>query len=271
MSSADRLPTADLPDTPQARQLRAGFPWLTFNPELETEFRCAHFDENLLHTRVNFCLAVVITIAFSAMESIVLGPELNRIPSMIHLLVIIPILLIGFASSFSARRHRIYPPLAVVASTILGLGVAEGNQYPPHVRPAYSARLAASRARGGACGGAAGRYRLLQGLQRPLRTSGGRRMPARRGRLAQSVRAKTVGFRGALWRRRVRGRAVRSEPRIRRRGADSNSALHSRTQYSPRRIPCCQPADGEHPRGLHPADPQSHARLADPTCRRSVV
>jgi diguanylate cyclase (GGDEF)-like protein len=123
MSSADRLPTADLPDTPQARQLRAGFPWLTFNPELEAEFRCAHFDENLVHTRVNFCLAVVITIAFSAMESIVLGPELNRIPSMIHLLAIIPILLIGLASSFSARRHRIYPPLAVVASTLLGLGV----------------------------------------------------------------------------------------------------------------------------------------------------
>src|SRR6267142_800823 len=123
MSSADRLPTADLPDSPHARQLRAGFPWLTFHPELEGEFRRAHFDENLVHTRVNLCLAVVITIAFSAMESTVLGPELNRIPSMIHMLVIIPILLIGLASSFSARRHRIYPPLVVVASTLLGLGV----------------------------------------------------------------------------------------------------------------------------------------------------
>jgi diguanylate cyclase (GGDEF)-like protein len=123
MSSVDRLPTADLPDSPQARQLRAGFPWLNFNPELETEFRRAHFDENLPHTRVNLCLAVVITIAFSAMESMVLGPELNRIPSMIHMLVIIPILLIGLAASFSAQRHRIYPPLAVVASTLLGLGL----------------------------------------------------------------------------------------------------------------------------------------------------
>src|SRR5216684_6582378 len=123
MSIAVRLPTADLPDSPHARQLRAGFPWLTFHPELETEFRRAHFDENLVHTRVNICLAVVITIAFSAMESTVLGPELNRVPSMIHMLVIIPILLIGLASSFSAQRHRIYPPLAVVASTILGLGV----------------------------------------------------------------------------------------------------------------------------------------------------
>jgi diguanylate cyclase (GGDEF)-like protein len=123
MSSADRLPTADLPDSPHARQLQTGFPWLTFDPELETEFRRTHFDENLLHTRVNLCLAVVITIAFTAMESIVLGPELNRIPSMIHVLVIIPTLLIGLAASFSAQRHRIYPPLAMAGATILGLGV----------------------------------------------------------------------------------------------------------------------------------------------------
>jgi diguanylate cyclase (GGDEF)-like protein len=124
MTNADRFPMADLPDSPQGRQLRAGFPWLTFDPELEAVFRRSHFDENLLHTRVNLCLAVIITIAFSAMESIVLGPELNRVPSMIHMLVIIPTLLIGLASSFSPRRHRIYPPLAVIASTILGLGVA---------------------------------------------------------------------------------------------------------------------------------------------------
>jgi len=124
MSIADRLPSEDLPDSPQARQLRAGFPWLTFNPELEAEFRRTHFDENLLHTRVNLCLAVIVTIAFSAMDSIVLGSELNRIPSMIHLLIIVPTLLIGLASSFARRRHRIYPPLALVASAILGLSVA---------------------------------------------------------------------------------------------------------------------------------------------------
>ena len=124
MSSADRLPTADLPDSPQARQLRAGFPWLTFIPEIEADFRRVHFDENLVHTRVNFCLAAIVSIAFSAMNTLVLSPELNRIPSMIHMLVIIPTLLIGLAASFAAQRHRIYPPFAVVASTIVGLGVA---------------------------------------------------------------------------------------------------------------------------------------------------
>ena len=124
MSTPDRLPTPDLPDSPQARQLQAGFPWLTFTPELEPEFRRSHLDEHLLYTRVNLSLAVIISIAFSAMESVVLGHELNRIPSMIHLFVIIPTLLIGLAVSFSPQRHRIYPPLAVILATVLGLGVA---------------------------------------------------------------------------------------------------------------------------------------------------
>src|ERR1700753_1252042 len=124
MSSDENLPTADLPDSPHARQLREGFPWLTFQAELETAFRTSNFDEKLLHTRVNLCLAVAITIAFSAMEAVVLGPELNRIPSMIHMLVMVPTLLIGLAASFAAKRHRIYPPLAMIAATLLGLGTA---------------------------------------------------------------------------------------------------------------------------------------------------
>ena len=124
MTSADRFPMADLPDSPQGRQLRVGFPWLTFDRELEAVFRCTHLDENLLHTRVNLCLAVIITIAFSAMESTVLGAELNRIPSMIHMFLIIPTLLIGLATTFSPKRHRIYPPVAVIGSSVLGLGVA---------------------------------------------------------------------------------------------------------------------------------------------------
>jgi len=121
--TVNRLLAADLPDSPHARQLRAGFPWLNFNAELEAEFRRTHFDENLRHTRVNFCLAIIITVAFSAMDSMVLGPELSRVPSTIHLLVIIPTLLIGLAASFSPQRHRIYPPLAMFAGTILGLSV----------------------------------------------------------------------------------------------------------------------------------------------------
>src|ERR1700689_3200356 len=108
MSNASGLSTDDLPNSPHARQLRAGFPWLTFGGELEAEFRRRNFDENLLHTRVNLCLAILIAIAFSAMNAMVLGPQLDRIPGRIQIMVIIPILLIGLASSFSPQRQRIH-------------------------------------------------------------------------------------------------------------------------------------------------------------------
>jgi diguanylate cyclase (GGDEF)-like protein len=124
MQAADRLPSEDLPDSPHARQLRAGFSWLTFDGALETEFRRRNFDEHLLHIRVNLCLALLISIAFSVMDSVVLGPNLNRIPSAIHMLVILPVLLIGLAATFSAQRQRVYAPLAVIAATLLGSSVA---------------------------------------------------------------------------------------------------------------------------------------------------
>jgi diguanylate cyclase (GGDEF)-like protein len=124
MIIVNRFPVEDLPDLPHARQLKAGFPWLTFDAELEAEFRQTHLDENLRHIRVNLCLAIIITIAFSALEAMVLGRELNQIPSMIHMWIIVPILLVGLAASFSRQRHRVYPPLAVIGGTIVGLSVA---------------------------------------------------------------------------------------------------------------------------------------------------
>ena len=124
MSMANELPNNDLPDSPHARQLRAGFPWLTFDTDLEAEFRLRNFDDNLPHARVNLCLAVLFTIAFSAMDSTVLGPELNRIPSMIRMLIIVPVLLIALAASFASQRHRFYTPLIMVALGILGLSGA---------------------------------------------------------------------------------------------------------------------------------------------------
>src|ERR1700678_978946 len=123
MTIASRFPVEDLPDLPHARQLKAGFPWVPFAGDLEAEFRRTHFDATLGPIRVNFSLAIVITIAFSAMDAMVLARELNRIPAMIHMWLVIPILLIGLAASFSEQRQRIYPPLALIAATILGLSV----------------------------------------------------------------------------------------------------------------------------------------------------
>ncbi len=113
----------DLPDSPYSRQLKAGFPWLTFGSELESEFRQSHLDENLRHIQANIALAIVIVFALSAVEAMVLGSDLNRVPSMIHILVMLPALLGALAASFSPRRQRIYPPAVLVAGLVLGLAM----------------------------------------------------------------------------------------------------------------------------------------------------
>jgi diguanylate cyclase (GGDEF)-like protein len=58
------------------------------------------------------------------MGSAVLGPELNRTPNSIHMLVILPVLLLAIGASFLPPRLRIHAPLAVAAATVLGLSVA---------------------------------------------------------------------------------------------------------------------------------------------------
>jgi diguanylate cyclase (GGDEF)-like protein len=120
MIIANRFPIEDLPDLPHSRQLKAGFPWLRFDGELEVEFRRSHFDENLPHIRINLCLALTITVALSAVEATILGPVVNRIPSMIHMLLMVPILLGCLAVTFSAQRHRAYAICAPLAGASIG-------------------------------------------------------------------------------------------------------------------------------------------------------
>ena len=88
---------------PHARQLRAGFPWLTFDGELEPEFRPDNVDENLPHIRVNFCLATLIIVAISAMDATVLSRNSTASRACIHMLVIIPMLLLGPRARASRR------------------------------------------------------------------------------------------------------------------------------------------------------------------------
>jgi diguanylate cyclase (GGDEF)-like protein len=123
MFITSRSSVEDLPDSAYSRQLKAGFPWLTFGTELESQFRQSHLDENLRHWQANIALAIVIVLALSAVEAMVLGSDLNRVPSMIHILVMLPALLGALAASFSPRRQRIYPPAALAAGLVLGLAM----------------------------------------------------------------------------------------------------------------------------------------------------
>ncbi len=83
----------------------------------------------------------------------------------------------------------------------------------------------------------------------------------------EPVRAAAPGFRRALRRRGVCNRAVRGEPRIRRRGADAHTAFHCRVEHSARGVESGRPLDDEHRCGIHIACRKPHPGRVDPTCR----
>lgn len=79
MFDPKRFPAEELPDSPHARQLRAAMQWLTFDPELESGYRQASLDENLRFIRANLCLGLAVMLAFTAVETLLLGEGLRRI------------------------------------------------------------------------------------------------------------------------------------------------------------------------------------------------
>jgi diguanylate cyclase (GGDEF)-like protein len=123
MSAGQPFTVEDLPDLPHARQLKAGFPWLRFTPDLEAEYRRRHLDEILHYIRFNLGIALIIILAFAVMDTVVLGRELNRIPSLIRFAIMLPAMGAVLWASFSEQRHRYYAPLTVCASAICGLCV----------------------------------------------------------------------------------------------------------------------------------------------------
>jgi diguanylate cyclase (GGDEF)-like protein len=123
MNPENRFSIEDLPDAPHARQLRDGFPWLTFVPDLEADFRRQYLHEKLQYLRINMLLGFLMLIAFAVMEAMLLGPTLNKLPNLLHFLVIVPVSLIVFATTFTDVGQRNFAPIMMAAGTVIGLCV----------------------------------------------------------------------------------------------------------------------------------------------------
>ena len=123
MNPENRFSIEDLPDAPHARQLRDGFPWLTFVPDLEADFRRQNLREKLQYLRINMLLGFLMLIAFAVMEVMLLGPALNKLPNLLHFLVIVPVSLMVFAATFTEAGQRNFAPIMMAAGTVIGLCV----------------------------------------------------------------------------------------------------------------------------------------------------
>ena len=147
------------------------------------------------------------------------------------------------------RRHLDLQPRARAAHELSRDALAErargarrhdGPLQPPHLRRLHRAALAAVAARGHRRRDHFRRYRLLQALQRSLRSPSRRRLLEARCEVHRARRETAVRFRGALRRRGVRARAVRPARRVRAHACPSRfaatcSSSRSRTPARKRR------------------------------------
>jgi diguanylate cyclase (GGDEF)-like protein len=114
---------APLFESPVAIQLRRGFPWLRFEPTLESEFRQSHREEIRGQLRIYMWLALALVVAFFVMGHMML----SRVPDIgmnaLRFGVFLPIVIAGLIITYSRAYQRVFAVLAQLLAPAFGIGV----------------------------------------------------------------------------------------------------------------------------------------------------
>jgi diguanylate cyclase (GGDEF) domain len=116
------MPLGAPSETPHAQQLERGFPYLTFEPALEAEFRRAHRTETLPQVRRNLWLGVAFLLVFAALTHLVLDPDTNRQLDLIRACALLPLILIALVVVHSRWYERFYTLVSLLGAPLFGIG-----------------------------------------------------------------------------------------------------------------------------------------------------
>lgn len=109
-------------ESPYARQLRAGFPWLAFEPDLEAEFRHHEGVARLPRIRTNLLLAGTLILISAALNELVLPAGRHLWLYAVQFGLLLPVVAFGFVVARHPNGARLYPRVASVLAPIVGLG-----------------------------------------------------------------------------------------------------------------------------------------------------
>jgi diguanylate cyclase (GGDEF)-like protein len=121
----------DLPDSPAAAQLRRGFPWLRFEPALEAQFRSATLSERMLEIRINIGIALILVLAFSFLDRLILEGEALATVNWIERMVMVPLLLLALVGTYLRAVERNFRWVGTLVAALIGLAVVacQGRMY----------------------------------------------------------------------------------------------------------------------------------------------
>ena len=126
--------------TSLAQQLQRGFPWMRFEPELETAWRVDQFQDGVRFLRISIAILAGIMLMLFQVDHGVMPEISGRMPVIARFGVLVPALAVAFALTFVRRPEVWYPrtlsvlaPAALVAIAWLGLwawSLGEGRLFP---------------------------------------------------------------------------------------------------------------------------------------------
>ncbi|MEI8298078.1 MAG: diguanylate cyclase [Pseudomonadota bacterium] len=106
-----------------ARQLRAGFPWLRFEKDLEREFRREQVRARLPQVRSNLFLATAIVFAFGMLNTLVLGTAIHSSMYWLQFAMVLPPIGVLLALTYHRAAYRVYQRYAPFVVAFIGLAV----------------------------------------------------------------------------------------------------------------------------------------------------
>ncbi len=106
-----------------ARQLRAGFPWLRFEDDLEREFRREQSRSRLPQIRRNLFLAAALVIVFGLLNALMLAEAARLAASALLFGLLLPVLATAIGVTYLGNAHRVYPRLAPLIAPISGIAL----------------------------------------------------------------------------------------------------------------------------------------------------
>ena len=115
--------TERITESAAARELRSGFRQLRFEPALEAEFRITRLVSARRQIRYNLLLAAALIAAFAVMDRWLLGDSSQLVPDVLRFGVLVPLIAIAIASTYSQGYTRLYPVLMQIVAPIAGVCV----------------------------------------------------------------------------------------------------------------------------------------------------
>ena len=106
-----------------ARQLRAGFPWLRFENDLEQEFRREQIRARLPQVRSNLYLGGAIVLAFALLNTLVLGPVAHSSIYWIQFGMVLPALLMMIFLTHQRTAQKTYQRYGPIIVAFIGCSV----------------------------------------------------------------------------------------------------------------------------------------------------